>query len=218
MKRTILTLLLIFATLPVRADTPWQRMEREFADPPLSTKSRPLWFWNAVPTAEETVRQMKGCKESGYAGLAILPAFDQGKMKFMSPEFLAQYKVAADTARELGMKLCLYDEYWFPSGAAGGLLREQHPEHLCKRLDMVAVDVPPENTAEVTLAIPAGTLMGCVAMNMETFQRENITTRPATTKFAGSAPPTTPRPTKSWPSSASSTASGISWITSSRNP
>lgn len=175
MKHTILALLFLLAALPAFADTPWQRMEREFADPPLSTKSRPLWFWNAVPTAEETVRQIKGCKESGYAGLAILPAFNQAEMKFMSPEFLAQYKIAADTARELGMKLCLYDEYWFPSGSAGGLLREKHPEHLCKRLDMAAVDVAPENTAEVTLAIPAGTLMGCVAMNMETFARKNIT-------------------------------------------
>ncbi len=165
----------MFAGQNTRAEeSPWVRMQREFVEPPLAYKSRPLWFWNAVPTVEETVAQMKACKESGYAGLAILPAFDQGRMKFMSPEYLAQYKVAADTAQELGMKLCLYDEYWFPSGSAGGLMREKFPEHLCKRLDMAAVDVTAEMPG-AAIAIPAGTLMGCVAMNMETFHRENIT-------------------------------------------
>ena len=144
-----------------------------FADPPQRYNSRPLWFWNEVPTREETIAQMKRCVESGYAGLAILPAFHDPSMKFMSPEFLEQYKVAADTAQELGLKLCLYDEFWFPSGSAGGLMKEHYPEHLCKRLDMVEADTDDES--EITLAIPEGTLMGCVLMNRETFARTNIT-------------------------------------------
>ena len=33
---------------------------------------------------------------------------------FMSQEFLRQYKVAVDEAGRLGMKMCLYDEFWLP--------------------------------------------------------------------------------------------------------
>ena len=152
----------------------WQKIEQDFKNPPQALKSRPLWFWNKVPTREETVTQMKACVESGYAGLAILPAFRDGNMKFMSPEFLEQYKIAADTAKELGIKLCLYDEFWFPSGSADDLIKTRFPEHLCKRLDMVATDADAEAN-DVTLEIPEGTLMGCVAMNTETWQRTNIT-------------------------------------------
>ncbi len=151
----------------------WENAKLEFTDPPLASKSRPLWFWNKVPNEKETREIVKQCKESGYAGLAILPAFSQQEMKFMSPEYLEQYRIAADAAKENGLKLCLYDEYWFPSGSAGGLLREKYPEHLCKRLDMIERTVG--DSGEVAIEIPEGTLMGCVAMNSRTFQRENIT-------------------------------------------
>jgi len=148
-------------------------LRQTFQSPPQASKSRPLWFWNKVPNAEETRSQIKALAEIGYAGLGILPAFPQDEMKFMSPEFLEQYKIAADAAKEYGLKLCLYDEYWFPSGSAGGLLREKHPEHLCKRLDML--QATPDASGKVSLTLPEGTLMGCVEMNMKTSARRNIT-------------------------------------------
>ncbi|MCL1919975.1 MAG: hypothetical protein FWG50_02690 [Kiritimatiellaeota bacterium] len=158
---------------PETGERVWQTLEKHFAEPPSASKSRPLWFWNKVPNAEETRSQIKAFAEIGYAGLGILPVFPQREMKFMGPAYLEQYRVAADAAKEHGLKLCLYDEYWFPSGSAGGLLREQHPEHLCKRLDM-AQAVPDANGA-VALTLPEGTLMGCVEMNTRTFARRNIT-------------------------------------------
>ena len=176
MKRICLAvtaLLLAFSQSPFSIAEDWVKIQEEFADPPQHHNARPLWFWNEVPSHEETIAQMKRCVESGYAGLAILPAFRDPAMKFMSPEFLEQYKTAADTAKELGLKLCLYDEFWFPSGSAGGLMKEQYPEHLCQRLDMVEIDT--DNESEVSLDIPTGTLMGCVLMNRETFERTNIT-------------------------------------------
>ena len=164
----------------------WDQAREAFKNPPLASHSRPLWFWNKVPNKEETVQQVQACKESGYAGLAILPAFDQGQMKFMSPEFLEQYKNTADAAKENGMKLCLYDEYWFPSGSAGGLLREQYPEHLCKRLDMLEQDIESSEQAEIT--IPDGVVMGGVAMNRKTFERKNITSAVQDGKLRWKAP------------------------------
>ncbi|MGL6195930.1 MAG: glycosyl hydrolase [Thermoguttaceae bacterium] len=153
----------------------WKSIQTNFGLPPTSYNSRPLWFWNSVPQFEETESIIKDCAKSGYAGLAILPAFSQDRMKFMSPEFLAQYKHAADVAKEHGMKLCLYDEFWFPSGSAGGLLKEKYPQHLCKRLDCVETRLGADDTTGVELDIPDGTLMGCVAMNLRTMERKNIT-------------------------------------------
>jgi hypothetical protein len=149
------------------------QLRREFADPPLRWQSRPLWFWNGKLDAEKTRGVVAACKAAGYYGLGILPCKGMG-LDFMSPEFLQQYKVAVDEAAKLGMKMCLYDEYWFPSGSAGGLLASQHPEALGKRLDMLATDVT--GPTEFTQAVPKGTLMGAVAMEAVTHRRLDITT------------------------------------------
>ena len=148
------------------------QVRQDFANPPLCWQSRPLWFWNGPLKTERTREQLEGCKARGYYGVGILPS-PRMTPGFMTPEFLAHYKTAVEEAARLGMKLCLYDEYWFPSGAAGGLLAKKHPEALSKRLDMLAVEVNGPKTVEQP--IPAGTFMGAVAMNMATKQRENIT-------------------------------------------
>ncbi len=145
----------------------------EFAAPPFRYQSRPLWFWNGKLDAEKTKVMVAGCKAAGYYGMGILPCKGIG-FDFMSPEFLQQYKVAVDEAGKLGMKMCLYDEFWFPSGSAGGLLASKHPEALGKRLDMLATDV--SGPREFIQAVPVGTLMGAVAMAAATNKRLDITT------------------------------------------
>jgi len=147
-------------------------LRREFADPPLHWKSRPLWFWNGKLDADKTRAMVAACKAAGYYGMGILPCKGTG-VEFMSPEFLQHYKVAVDEAGRLGMKMCLYDEFWFPSGSAGGLLAKKYPEALGKRLDMLVTDVT--GPREFVQAVPQGTLMGAVAMAMATKQRLNIT-------------------------------------------
>lgn len=169
----LLAALLCFA-LPVGAAKPAAdaALRKDFAEPPLQYKSRPLWFWNGTLNADRTREQLEGGKARGYGGVGILPASHMTPA-FMSPEFLDQYKAAVETAAGLGMKLCLYDEYWFPSGSAGGLLASKYPQALGKRLDMLALDtVGPTNISQ---AAPAGILMGAVAMDMESKKRLNIT-------------------------------------------
>jgi hypothetical protein len=147
-------------------------LRREFANPPPRWQSRPLWFWNGKLDAEKTKSMVAACQTAGYYGMGILPANGMG-LDFMSPEFLKHYKVAVDEAGKLGMKMCLYDEFWFPSGSAGGLLAKKHPEALSKRLDMLATDV--SGPKEFTQAVPEGTLMGAVAMKAATKERLDIT-------------------------------------------
>lgn len=167
---TALPLLLAASLSEAWADD--AELRREFAAPPFCFQSRPLWFWNGKLDAETTKSKVAACKAAGYCGLGILPSKGM-EVDFMSPEFLKQYKVAVDEAGRLGMKMCLYDEFWFPSGSAGGLLAKHHPEALSKRLDMLATDVA--GPQEFTRVIPEGTLMGAVAMETATNQRLDIT-------------------------------------------
>ena len=141
-----------------------------FQNPSFETKSRPLWFWNdqLANMSKEEIREtlVKSKEESGYAGVAILPNWMEG---YMSDEYLELYKYALQTAEELGMKMCLYDENGFPSGRAGGLLAQQYPEDTLKRLDKTEKDVTGPSTASVPL--PTGqyrSYLGAVAMNMDT--------------------------------------------------
>jgi hypothetical protein len=183
MKPTLLLLLLMLPALG-RAENA-SEMAKDFAASPLRWHSRPLWFWNAKLETEKTCAIVAACKESGYYGMGILPTADMG-VPFMTPDFLRHYQVAVEKAAGLGMKLCLYDEFWFPSGSAGGLLTQRHPEALGKRLDMLVVNVT--GPQKITQAVPAGTFMGAVAMNQTTRQRKNITGKAKDGKLVWNAP------------------------------
>lgn len=142
----------------------------KFETPPYESKSRPLWFWNdrLENTTKEGIREiMVNSKEkSGYFGFGILPNWINN---YMSDEYLDLYDYALQTAEELGMKMCLYDENGFPSGSAGGILNKTYPGDTIKRLDKQEKDV--EGPGKVTVPIPTGeyrTYLGAVAMNTDT--------------------------------------------------
>lgn len=161
------------------------QLAADFAQPPLCWKSRPLWFWNAKPEKTLTTEIMQRGLASGYAGFGILP-YEKTSLPFMGNEYLDAYRHAIETASKLGQKMCLYDEYWFPSGAAGGLLRAKYPEALSKRLDRVETDVA--GPADVSFDIPAGRLMAAVAMNNATWERFDITDRVSNRTLKWQAP------------------------------
>ncbi len=147
-------------------DTMWAN----FSTPLDEYKSRPLWFWNdsLQNITKEQIREiMVNSKEqSGYFGFGILPNWIDN---YMSDKYLELYEYALQTAKELGMKMCLYDENGFPSGSAGGLLPEQYPEDTLKRLDKSEGTFSGGQTADIM--IPQGeysAYMGAVAMNMST--------------------------------------------------
>jgi len=160
-------------------------LEKDFGSPPAKWKSRPLWFWNGPLDRDATTTIMEKSVASGYYGFGILPTKDMG-VAFMSPEFLRHYKHAVDTASRLGLKMCLYDEFWFPSGSAGGLLKEHYPDALGKRLDKVETEVVGPTT--VTLDVPAGDLMAAVAMHRETQERLDLTTQVRDNRLSWQAP------------------------------
>ncbi len=173
--RLLVAALLAAGLLSLRAVAvePANVTAEQFASPSLECKSRPLWFWNqANPTKAEIDEQMQASRDqSGYFGFGILPA--AAPEKYLSEEYFAWYGDAVRKAAELGMRLCLYDEYWFPSGSAGGQFCQRFPELGLKALAMQAADVDGPKRYEVT--VPPGTTMGVVAMERSTGRRLDIT-------------------------------------------
>jgi len=164
---------LIFGEYTAFADnTDIAELKRDFINPPLRYKSRPLWFWNGLLTTSEINTQMENSKKSGYYGFGILPS--PGMVpSYLSEDYFSRYGDALNKAKELGLKMCLYDEYWFPSGNVGSTFGSVYPQDTAKRLDMLVEDVNGPVVYEKTI-LP-GTLMGVVAMDNTTKARVDIT-------------------------------------------
>jgi hypothetical protein len=157
-------------------------MKRDFVDPPLKFRSRPLWFWNntEVTTAQVETQLQGNRDQSGYGGLAPLPFGKNFTPKYLSEAYFSLYGVAVEKARALGMFLTIYDEYGFPSGSGGAHMgdgiprfKNKYPDGTLKRLDKHEEDVTGPGTYAKT--IPQGTLMSLVAMNVETKERVDLT-------------------------------------------
>jgi len=161
------------------------QMEQNFVNPPLKLKSRPLWFWNAPLSIAQTRKVLQESKEAGYYGLGILPSYGMTP-EYMTPEFLAQYKAAVEIADSLGMKICLYDEYYFPSGMAGGNLVKQYPGAVSKRLDMEITLVA--GPVSIEQPMPAGIFLGAVAMEESSFKRINLSNRVSNGRLSADLP------------------------------
>jgi putative alpha-1,2-mannosidase len=156
-------------------------LKLEFVDPPLTYAPRPLWFWNnTTVTAEGIVEQMQQAHDQcGYGGFGILPFGKEFKPTYLTEAYFKVYGVALSKARELGMTMCIYDEYGFPSGSAGAIngdgvprFANQFPNHTVKRLDKHEQDVV--GPAMYSAEIPEGRLMSVVAMDMETKTRVDL--------------------------------------------
>jgi len=175
--------LILFATLSLTQEK--DRLRQDFINPPLSMKSRPLWFWNAPLSREQTLKVLVDSKKVGYYGLGILPSYGMTP-DYMTPEYLDQYKMAVDIADSLGMKLYLYDEYYFPSGMAGGNLVKQFPEAVSKRLDMDLFEM--KGSKAFTHDLPAGVFMGAVGMESKSLQRIDLSSKIKNNQLAGELP------------------------------
>lgn len=142
----------------------------EFLNPPIEFAPRPLWFWNDKPTKKLLSDIMVKSKEiSNYGGFGILP-YDACQLEYMSDEYLEYYHHVLEEAKKLNLKICLYDEWWFPSGSAGGLLKKMYPEACSKRLDMIEYDV----NGSIDIELPNEKIMSLVAMNTSTNKIINL--------------------------------------------
>ncbi len=81
----------------------------------------PFWFWNDYLSEEEILRQMKEMKDKGVDGFVIHPRKGlPSSIGYLSDEYFHYVKFAVKMAKEMDMKVVLYDEAMYPSGSAHG--------------------------------------------------------------------------------------------------
>jgi len=98
-----------------------------FVDPPAEYRSAPLWVWNKDVSTEDIDRSLRAFKEVGIGGAFIHPR--PGLItEYLSDKWFDLVKYSRDLAKELEMKLWIYDENSYPSGFAGGFVQHQMPE------------------------------------------------------------------------------------------
>lgn len=180
MKKNLFFLICFVVTFLSAGAREWNDIARDFRNPPMCMHPTPLWFWNnAAVEPEELRRQMGDFKKAGYGGLSILPFGRNFRPEYLTEAYFEAYKVCIEEAERLGITLCIYDEYGFPSGTAGdingdgnGRFRAKYPGHTNKRLDKK--EYLPEKGKTLCVKLPDKYLMAVVAMDTVSCKRLDL--------------------------------------------
>lgn len=160
-------------------------MEEFFKNPPNEFRPVPLWFINGKLTEEEINHQLKDANDAGFGGVSPLPltaGFSFGgankfpgiEPEYFSADYFNYYEHILKQLKKQGQNLILYDDLNFPSGIAGGKMRELYPNMIRKIL--TRKDTLVSTPQLISLVVPKGKLMAVVAMEITTRQRLNLKT------------------------------------------
>src|SRR5208282_5767003 len=121
---------MILLTATARADS----IEDGFRHPPDSAKPQIWWHWmNGNITREGITADLESMQRVGIGGATIVNVdcdIPPGPVKFMSPEWRAMMRYAAQEADRLGLELCLENcAGWSSSGGPWNT-----PEHAMQRV------------------------------------------------------------------------------------
>ena len=105
-----------------------------FKTPPQSFLPTVYWFWNGKIEYEQIKWQLKEIKRSNTVESVCIMAWEGLEIKYLSDEWFDKVKYACRIAKEVGLHVCLYDEFLWPSGHAGGQVLYTNPEFGAKCL------------------------------------------------------------------------------------
>lgn len=98
-----------------------------FREPSAGFRTAPLWVWNDDMTREKIDFCLREFREHGFGGAFVHPR--PGLItEYLSEEWFDRWGYALETAKELGLKLYIYDENSYPSGFAGGHVPSMLPD------------------------------------------------------------------------------------------
>ena len=101
-----------------------------FADPPREFGLIPLWFWNDDLEEEVLLEQLHAFYEAGFGGVAPHPRLGLSRrVGYLTDEYFRLLRLVVAEAARLGMKIILYDEGSYPSGAANGAVVAENPQY-----------------------------------------------------------------------------------------
>ena len=107
-----------------------------FRDPPKEYRGVPFWSINDYLDPKEIVRQVALLDDGGYGG-AFFHAREGLVTPFLGEEWFKSFEAALNEAKRRGMFIWIYDELWWPSGFAGGIVPALGPKYRAKALAAV---------------------------------------------------------------------------------
>lgn len=134
-------------------------MPHPLLNPPHEFSVMPFWFWNDDLDAAELIRQIDDFEEHGVYGFVIHPRVGLPRtLGWMSDRLLDFYQIAIDEAARRKMRVILYDEGMYPSGASAGQVVAENPAYQTRCLDKIELGA----TAELPRLPPDHTLVAVV--------------------------------------------------------
>jgi len=101
-------------------------LKKDFINPSSRYRPVPWWCWNGDMNEEEMEWQMREFLDKGIFEVFIQPLFGL-EVEYLSDKWWDKFNFAIKKAKELGMRIWLYDEYNWPSGTCGGFLLRDEP-------------------------------------------------------------------------------------------
>ncbi|HVW22246.1 MAG TPA: glycosyl hydrolase [Opitutaceae bacterium] len=94
---------------------------------------------------------------------------------YLSEEYFRLYRAAIEEGqRDHFPDSMIYDEWAYPAGIVGGQFYSQHPDLMGKSLEMAEADASGPARAEVAVPAPAADYIGAVLMNLDSFERRDV--------------------------------------------
>lgn len=112
-------------------------ISEEFRNPSSEFRGAPFWSINDRLEPREIARQITLLSEGGYGG-AFFHAREGLATPFLGEEWFRAFEAAVEEAGKRGMYVWIYDELWWPSGFAGGIIPALGPKYRAKALLMIA--------------------------------------------------------------------------------
>ena len=67
------------------------------------------------------------------------------RIGYLSDAFFSYLRTAIETAKDLDMRIVLYDEGMYPSGSAGGLIVREHPDWASRGIALTDKPLPDDH-------------------------------------------------------------------------
>lgn len=109
----------------------FEKIKELFAEPTSRYRTAPLWVWNADMTDSEIEKSLTELKTHGFGGAFVHPRPGM-RVSYMDENWFRVWGKALKKAKELGLKLNIYDENSYPSGFGGGHVSAQLPDCLAE--------------------------------------------------------------------------------------
>jgi len=107
-----------------------------FKNPPKEYRGVPFWSINDILYPDEIRRQIRLLDKGGYGGV-FFHAREGLVTPFLSEKWFEAFEAAVDEAKKRGMYVWIYDELWWPSGFAGGIVPAKNAKYRAKALVLV---------------------------------------------------------------------------------